>query len=86
MNQRLYDSIIPPEIDISSVKDLNIPTVIFYGKQDTIVYAQDSLWLRNQLGPVVKGFHELEGGHLQYFIRSDASYLETVMDYFDEFN
>ena len=39
MNQRLYGSSKPPEIDISNVKNLDIPIIIFYGRDDTIVYA-----------------------------------------------
>ena len=47
MNQRVYGSEIPPEVSIDGIKDLGIPIVIFYGKQDTIVFAEDSLWLKN---------------------------------------
>lgn len=86
MNQRLYGSSKPPEIDISNVKNLDIPIIIFYGRDDTIVYAQDTLWLKGQLGHAVKDMIEVDGGHLAYFIRNDASYLNRVFKYFDQYN
>ena len=64
MNQRIYGSKSPPEIDISGVKDLGIPIVIFYGREDTLVNPEDTKWLKDQLGSSVKDFIELDGGHL----------------------
>lgn len=49
MNLRLYGQATPPEIDLSSIGDLGIPIVMTYGKDDTIVYQEDSLWLSNQI-------------------------------------
>lgn len=64
MNQRIYGQVRPPLLKLDHIKDLNIPTVMLVGKQDTLVYPQDSLWLKDQLGESVKDYIELDGGHL----------------------
>lgn len=34
------------------------------GRDDTIVYAEDSKWIKDQLGSAVIDYREIEGGHL----------------------
>ena len=51
-------------------------------KADTIVFAEDSKWIKEQLGEdYIVDYREIEGGHLAYFLGLEADYFkENIMD------
>lgn len=85
MNERVYGHAKAPELDISIARDLGIPIALAVGFNDTIVFPEDSRWLRDQLSFAVKEYMEVEGGHLQYFIGNDVSYFYRLMKFMDRY-
>ena len=80
MNRRLYGTVNPPEIDISSVGSLDIDQVMVIGKDDTIAYPEDSYWIKNQIGSRnFKKVIEEEGGHNHFFFGNNAKFFEEVL-------
>ena len=79
---KVYGAPTPPEIDFQKVKEAKVPIALYVGMDDLIVSPKDSHWVRDQLGPdTVVDYLEVPGGHLQFFVGSDASYFtKNAMD------
>lgn len=76
----------PPEIDLSKIKDANVPIAIVVGKHDKLQTVNDAhrllATLNGYLGkfPVVL-FSEIDGGQETFMVGKDMSYFRVdIMD------
>lgn len=60
--------------------------VIYIPYEDTITLPSDAIRLRKQLGELVIETVFIDGGHLQFFVRKDASYLVRLMKQINQLN
>jgi len=60
---------------------------MFVGKEDKFSTPLDAGWARDQLGPAVVHYHELENtDHSAFNFGRDMSYLNSVLDLIEEYN
>ena len=82
-NLHFYGQEQPPIIDLSKI---DVPTVLFVGKHDTIVNPEDTQWIKDQMKTVID-YKEVDGGHQIFFTGKNASYFTTdVMGHLSTYN
>jgi hypothetical protein len=70
-NKELYGSEMPPEVDMTKIKDSGVPVAMYVAKHDRIIYPVDSRWARDVLGSSVVDYREIDGGHVTFMVGKD---------------
>ena len=80
-NQNKYGKKTPPEIDITRIKNTNVPIGMVVGLEDELSSELDTRWMRDTIGKKnVVFYQEIHGGHTSFNVGKDMSYMNNVID------
>lgn len=87
-NRRIYGTAPHevPEIQLTSIEDLDVPIALFYAEHDAFSTVKDVEWLKDQLGDSVVHYESIRGGHVTFLCGEDMEYLENMIDVIKQYN
>lgn len=85
-NMKRYGQAVPPEMNLTKVREANIPITMYSMKHDVMLSVEESRKTKQLLGDHVESV-ELNGGHSTYFVGKDMSFVnDGILSRMSELN
>ena len=73
-NMKYYGHTEVPRLDMSGLKNLNVPISLFVGKHDILSTPKDGKIMKKLFGKAVHQYHEVNADHLSLLLGKDMTY------------
>jgi len=81
-NNAKYGQDVPPDVELGKI---TLPTAMFVGSQDDLGDVKDNRWAKSQMGPALKYYQEVSGGHATFLVGNEVAYLDKVLSLVAEY-